>query len=427
MAFHSKSQIPDSTKQSSGLRIIRHDFLTDELIYRYPIENLTSGSRVLVQQGQEAILCVDGAVKQVYARANTYEIETNDLYTPSVFNRETVTERASKMYEGGLITNAYILFVNKDKDISCRWGTPASITFYSEKYQTNLHLQARGSYTLVVNDSVKLYSRVLGQLKSFDAEGISRFIFSKIIQIITDTLAKAVQQENILFFELQSHTMRLAKSITARLKEEAIFEGYGLTLRGDVVITTLSLPDEDAELVQEADAEFRYMQLDMLRRSKEGEGDANYSRQTGMAEVDVMYAKGMAEAEIMKAKGAYYTQERRFDVLQAAAQNEGGANVGGGTNAMTAGIGFGVGAGLAQGFGVAMGHVAEEAFAPQAQNRNDVPASKCPSCGADVPENAKFCHACGVEMKKNTPAFCTQCGAANSPAAKFCGECGHKF
>ena len=48
----------------------------------------------------------------------------------------------------------------------------------------------------------------------------------------------------------------------------------------------------------------------------------------------------------------------------------------------------------------------------------------CPSCGAALPNNAKFCQECGTKI--NIKTFCPQCGSELKPNAKFCAECGSK-
>ena len=52
---------------------------------------------------------------------------------------------------------------------------------------------------------------------------------------------------------------------------------------------------------------------------------------------------------------------------------------------------------------------------------------KCPKCGADLPENAKFCLNCGERIPVEAGmVICPNCGKS-VPKAKFCPECGHKF
>src|SRR5271155_1823014 len=45
---------------------------------------------------------------------------------------------------------------------------------------------------------------------------------------------------------------------------------------------------------------------------------------------------------------------------------------------------------------------------------------RCPRCGSDNREGAKFCSECATPFR----AKCSHCGAENSLGAKFCDECG---
>lgn len=48
---------------------------------------------------------------------------------------------------------------------------------------------------------------------------------------------------------------------------------------------------------------------------------------------------------------------------------------------------------------------------------------ECPSCRADIPEESKFCDACGAAL----PGRCPSCGAAIRSVAKFCPACGKRL
>ena len=51
--------------------------------------------------------------------------------------------------------------------------------------------------------------------------------------------------------------------------------------------------------------------------------------------------------------------------------------------------------------------------------------NKCPSCGAPVSKNQKFCTNCGYKLP--TTMFCPNCGAEFKAGAKFCTQCGAKI
>jgi serine/threonine protein kinase/tetratricopeptide (TPR) repeat protein len=50
---------------------------------------------------------------------------------------------------------------------------------------------------------------------------------------------------------------------------------------------------------------------------------------------------------------------------------------------------------------------------------------KCPQCQTELPDNAKFCMACGRTL--HAEVICSQCKHANPPAARFCLQCGHSL
>jgi len=51
---------------------------------------------------------------------------------------------------------------------------------------------------------------------------------------------------------------------------------------------------------------------------------------------------------------------------------------------------------------------------------------KCQNCGAEMPDNAKFCGKCGTAYIPNKN-ICKTCGAELLANAKFCGKCGTAF
>ncbi len=54
----------------------------------------------------------------------------------------------------------------------------------------------------------------------------------------------------------------------------------------------------------------------------------------------------------------------------------------------------------------------------------------CKNCGCEIPEGAKFCRECGVEViQEEEPVketkFCQNCGFEMPRSSKFCPECGY--
>ncbi len=45
---------------------------------------------------------------------------------------------------------------------------------------------------------------------------------------------------------------------------------------------------------------------------------------------------------------------------------------------------------------------------------------RCPACGHENPEGAKFCNECAAKIELT----CPRCNKINPPESKFCNECG---
>lgn len=67
---------------------------------------------------------------------------------------------------------------------------------------------------------------------------------------------------------------------------------------------------------------------------------------------------------------------------------------------------------------------AEDAALIDTKNFQEGLSASCPSCGASLATNAKFCPECGAKIKSEM--HCTECGSKLQPGAKFCAECGTK-
>lgn len=52
-------------------------------------------------------------------------------------------------------------------------------------------------------------------------------------------------------------------------------------------------------------------------------------------------------------------------------------------------------------------------------------STKCPQCGTENQDNAKFCNECGYRFPQQN--VCPSCGLPVQPGIKFCSNCGHSF
>ena len=389
-----------SNKTNDSFSVLQHRFDVDEIAYRYPEENFYSGSVLYVQPGQEAVLIKEGDQDGPY---------TNGRYTLSTNEMPRLSRFFNKAYGGKGAFNCYLYFINKDKPVSVFWGTSHEIKVRDPHTNRLIRMFARGSMALTIQNSLQFIAKMNGQLSSFTADDIDGFLYEKSIERIISHISQALQRERISFVEIESHLSDISGKIKEALNTEKFFDTYGLHLN-EFSIVEININDEDFAAIQKEEN-------DLERQRREAELEAFKIRSTGFAESDVM-----------KEKGVYYDKQRTYDVLEAAAKNEGGI---GGGGFVGAGVGLGVGLGAGAGIGNAFGNMAGNAFmAAQQQPPQQAPAQPaaqdtviCPSCKAQNPAKAKFCQECGGLLPSSN-VICPSCKAENKAGAKFCQECG---
>lgn len=136
--------------------------------------------------------------------------------------------------------------------------------------------------------------------------------------------------------------------------------------------------------------------------------------------------EALAKKAEMDIIGFTYQQERSFDAMEEAAGNPG--NIGAGM--MNAGLGLGMGFGLAGPAAEIATRMTRSMSLDGSTGSQPAPpaASKsCSDCGTLNPADARFCTGCGRSLQSPPAAeneVCHSCGKAVIPGARFCPHCG---
>lgn len=333
--------------------------VTNWLLYKHPVDEFNNKSRLIVSPGQVAIIVHNGKIEKI-CEDGTFKINSELLPFLKGF---------TKAFFGG--TNPYpieIYFVNKILKLNVYWGTSDPIKLTDPKYQIVINVRARGQLGLRLTDYQYFYQTLIGTLMknsmiTFDI--LQEFFRGKTNQIVKKRLSSYIIENKISFLEIEPKIDEIQTAILEELKEELVQFGFDLV---NLSIESINVPDADFEKLNE-----------------------------------ILHKK----AEYEQLGDQVYRTARGYDVLEAGANNNGSA-------AAMMGIGMGMNMG---------GQMSGTSIIPPVE-RNDVKVDaeteKCPSCGAAIASNAKFCAECGSKIIRN----CPECGTAVSLNQKFCPECG---
>ncbi|MBQ7151180.1 MAG: SPFH domain-containing protein [Synergistaceae bacterium] len=340
-------------------------------------EELGNWTQLIVRENQEAILFRDGQALDLF-RAGRHSLSTENIpFLRRLINLPTGGESAFK---------ASVWFVNKVNLLDVKWGTPTPILLRDPEYQIPIYVRAFGQFGLRVSESRQFVLKLAGNKNELTRNDLTEYFKGLILSRMGDMISTYIAHKKITIFEINSYLEDMSNEAVEKIRNE--FQQYGIEPL-NFYFGSVNVQDDD----------------EGIKKLK----------------------AAMSERASMNVMGYNYQQQRSFDVLEAAAKNEGGSSL----------LGAGVGLGAGMGMGGAVGQMAAQmgqfinspaspapaqAQAPAASPAQAANAGAvCPACGQPVTPGAKFCANCGARL------VCSNCGQAITPGAKFCSNCGNKI
>jgi membrane protease subunit (stomatin/prohibitin family) len=250
------------------------------------------------------------------------------------------------------------------REMRGKFGTPEPLTYRDADFGL-VRLRVFGQFSYKVTDPILFITQFVGTMGYSSSENVMDWLRGELIQVVNDALGELKRDKNMALVDMPAHLQEIEQMIIAKIETEATRYGMKIMNLANITIT----PPEEVQ--------------------------AAIDRRGAMGALGVNYMQ-------------YQTGKAIEGVGQGAAQG------GGGGAAALAGLGAGAGMGLGMGGAMSQGM----------QSSTGQVMVKCQSCGALVPEDAKFCKECGKTMSTGKTAKCPKCQADNPEEAKFCRECG---
>ena len=397
----------------------------EQLVWKYPDENITTTSQLIVDETHEALLVVNGTAADLFGPG------TRTLSLPNI----PILNKITQIPTGG--ENPFpckVFYVNKVHHLDMMWGTQGAIAVEDPDYQIFLHVMLHGSTAFSVSDARKFLLKLVGFRKNFQPEDVVTMFRGLISSHVKDCISKIMINGKIGYFQMNANLMEVSGVVQERLSQ--IFEDYGITLQF-FNIESIEVPEKDYDMVKAAKErragriiegyswqEEKQMDIAKTFAGNEGTMGAMGGMMGGMMGGAMMGGTISELARNAMSSERIPTQAPPHDVRSASpldainGQNirqmmQTGATAAPAQPPKTQNMGFG-------GFDV------DSDFAePAAPVAPAAPAGGafCPNCGAPVTPGQRFCGQCGNALAKSCPG----CGAPADPGARFCGQCGTKL
>ena len=347
---------------------------------------ITDGSAIAVNEGQCALVVVDGKVSEVAAEAGVFEFKS--AVSPSVFSgslgdgiMNTIKDIGSRITYGGQAGHDQrVYYVNIKEIMGNRYGTVNPIPFRvvdnNIGLDVDVSLRCNGEYSFRITNPVLFYTNICGNFgETFNRSNIDSMLKAEILTALQPALGK-ISEQGVRPSALPGKAVEISEALN-----EALTEKWG-KLRGMVVASFAmnppTLPKEDQEMI------------------------------TNLQRTAVMRNPNMAAATLVEAQAS---------AMETAAGNQGGAMMGfmgmnmaqqqGGFNAQS----------LYQ-----MGAQQQAQQTVQQPAAQAAPAQGTWTCECGASNTGKFCANCGKAKPAQAEGWTCSCGTVNK--GKFCQNCG---
>jgi membrane protease subunit (stomatin/prohibitin family) len=275
---------------------VKYDSPDDtSFVWKYPSEDLKIGSQVIVNEGQEVIFVKGGQVLDLLGPGT---------HTLSTGNIPLLNKLINLPFGGKTPFTAELWYINKTVKRDLKWGTPAPIQIMDNTIGFPVSARSFGKWGARIENSRSFVTQIVGSQIAADDKKITEYFIGEIIQKLSNTIATAINVNNISILQITTSLNELSKFTLDFIKKE--FERFGLEVV-NFNIESINIPPEEMEKIQN------------------------------------VFEKTLEARELSKVQvGGAFSAIKTFEVLNAAAENPAdGGGVGG-----FLGAGIGLGAGL---------------------------------------------------------------------------------
>lgn len=401
----------------------------DQLVWKYPDENITTTSKLIVDATHEALLVVNGEAADLFGPGE------RTLSLPNI----PLVNKITSIPTGGV--NPFpckVFYVNKVHHLDLLWGTQgAPITLEDPDYQIFLHVMLHGNVAFSVSDTRKFLLKLVGFRKEFRPADVVDNFKGLISTHVKDCISKIMINGRVGFFQMNANLMEVSNVVRERLNQ--IFDDYGIEIQF-FNIESIEVPEKDYDTVKAAKErragriiegyswqEEKQMEIAKTFAGNEGTMGAMGGMMGGMMGGAMMGGTISELARNAMSADRIPTQAPPHDVRSASPLNPiNGQNI---RDMMNAGTSAAVAQPPVQRNNFMGGFDVDTDFSSGAAQVVSTPAgpvaggSFCAQCGGAVTPGQKFCPNCGNPLARTCPG----CGAPVDQNARFCAQCGHRL
>ncbi len=386
----------------------------DIFAWKFPHENLSTGTQLIVRESQEAVFFSKGQILGKFG-AGKHILSTENL--PLLRNLYGIPFGKKNPF------TAEVWFVNKAAPLTIDWTT-SPVRIMDADYGQMIPIVSKGRYGLKVQDAEKFLVKLVGTLTEFNSHQLTDHFMGPLVAKTNSTIVSYMTTNRVGIMQISAFLDQLSTFLSEPLNQ--FWDEYGFALTG-FYVTSVDIDTSTSDGKKIADA--------------------------------------MSDRSAQNIAGYTWQQKQSFGTVNNAVQNSrGGIGMMGAAMMMGGGLGGNAGLGNAMMSPTGTGNFAQnqnggsfggnvgsspinqksEVFCSRCGRKFPAtskfcpycgdPYNPCPVCGRDNDVNAKRCAFCGASLVTSNGVnnaisgnTCSRCGTTVSLGTKFCPNCGNRL
>ncbi|GAA3411313.1 SPFH domain-containing protein [Paenibacillus hodogayensis] len=388
------------------IRVVKYDGPPDELVWKYPSQELGTWTQLIVNESQEAMLFLEGQATELY---------TAGRHTLSTRNVPLFISLVKLPFGGKSPFTAEVWYVNKLRTLTVKWGTPAPIQLKDPVYGLPISLRAFGQFGIQIEDTRMFLTQVVGTLGRYDQEEIGKHFRAIITMNINEYLSAYLIHKKINILEINAYIGEVSRHIEKKIAP--LFQTFGVRLL-NFNTDSINIPEDDAMTSRLKEALATKAERDILGSTVSQELSflkpaVTPPMKKPALRLDDIGDELKIEFSLTASDDAADVDEGEFDMEDPGCSKCGHPLVYGSKFCTNCGDPYNP---------CPVCLTDNETDAVHCKSCGSEMGAACHHCGATIPKGSKFCPECG----KRVTVTCSRCRYELEPGQKFCPECGNQ-
>jgi len=189
-----------------------------ELFYRWSEngDEIKNASKLIVAPAQGCIFIYEGKIRAIFDKEGIFDLKTSNI--PFI----TTIKKFMQFFESEHKTSFY--FYKKSIIPNQKWGTVSPIKYLDPVYDFPIELMAFGNYSFKITDPKRFFISFVGERESYQIKDFKEMMNARMVHTISDFFAES----RFSYIDIDANREEIVKDLNKKLNEEFLKVGFEL-------------------------------------------------------------------------------------------------------------------------------------------------------------------------------------------------------